>query len=168
MRTRKFQRVNFKNLSFDRQNNLNFANNTNTILIKSTLYIYNFLKFNYPFLRYIIFFIGCESAIMNSYKSMLKSIVPLRNFLFWTVAPKDDATGAGLSASPRTPCTERLYPPYHTMLWRAVPRCGTVCRAILSRVAWLVVSFLYSFVGKSAASLVFKRRAREGGEERWQ
>ncbi|KYN42311.1 hypothetical protein ALC56_03449 [Trachymyrmex septentrionalis] len=43
----------------------------------------------------------------------------------------------------------------------AVPRCGTVCRAILSRVAWLVVSFLYSFVGKSAASLVFKRRQRE-------
>lgn len=40
--------------------------------------------------------------------------------------------------------------------------CGTVCRAILSRVAWLVVSFLYSFVGKSAASLVFKRRQREG------
>ncbi|KYM87062.1 hypothetical protein ALC53_03679 [Atta colombica] len=47
------------------------------------------------------------------------------------------------------------------VLRRAVPRCGTVCRAILSRVAWLVVSFLYSFVGKSAASLVFKRRQRE-------
>lgn len=39
-----------------------------------------------------------------------------------------------------------------------MPCCATVCRAILNRVAWLVVSFLYSFVGKSVASLVFKRR----------
>lgn len=57
---------------------------------------------------------------------------------------------------------------YGYALCCAVPcrRCGTVCRAILSRVAWLVVSFLYSFVGKSAASLVFKRRQRERERER--
>jgi len=105
--------------------------------------------------------------------------------------PDDDATGrlVGSKHPPRTPCTERLLP---GMLYCAVPRraaprrvvpchampchatlChaghvalrrGTVYCAILSRVAWLVVSFLYSFVGKSAASLVFKRRQREG---RW-
>jgi hypothetical protein len=67
------------------------------------------------------------------------------------------------------PCrgTPRRATPRHAAPRRAgrvALRRGTVYCAILSRVAWLVVSFLYSFVGKSAASLVFKRRQREG---RW-
>lgn len=48
--------------------------------------------------------------------------------------------------------------PRYAVLCCAALCCATVCRAILNRVAWLVVSFLYSFVGKSVASLVFKRR----------
>lgn len=73
-------------------------------------------------------------------------------------------------ASPFTLPTQKgsLYPPCHGcgVLRCAAPRYGTFCRAILSRVAWLVVSFLYSFVGKSAASLVFKRQQRGSGERR--
>lgn len=76
-----------------------------------------------------------------------------------------DRRSAVLKHPPRAPYIQKgSLPamPRYGVLCRAVPRCGTVCRAIFSRVAWLVVSFLYSFVGKSAASLVFKRRQREG------
>lgn len=115
----------------------------------------------------------------------------IRNSLFlraspWMATPLNDrpvgrSVGRAEASLSHSVYRKVLYPPCHTaaccaaprrampchaMPCRAAPRCGTVCRAILSRVAWLVVSFLYSFVGKSAASLVFKRRQRGPGERR--
>jgi len=109
--------------------------------------------------------------------------IPPFRILFSSVSPRmttplnDRPVSVGRSVGPKHPphslYRKALYPPCsrcavprRAMPCRAVPRCGTVCRAILSRVAWLVVSFLYSFVGKLAASLVFKRRQRGLGEWR--
>lgn len=110
----------------------------------------------------------------------------IRNFLFRRVSPQmatplnDRPVGRSVGPKPkhppRTPYTERLST-RHAMLRRAAlrraaPRRAMPCRVAVrfavpssARVAWQVVSFLYSFVGKSAASLVFKRRQRGSGEQ---
>lgn len=151
------------------------------------VYTYVILLLTIRSLKFALYlYIRCNSdSHLNCSRDESDTIIPARQetsientsmgrvrFSSFPGSPDDDATGrlVGPKHPPHTPYRKVLYPPCCGVLCWAVPcravpchaalRRGTVYRAILSRVAWLVVSFLYSFVGKSAASLVFKRRQR--------